>query len=384
MRVSSITPFSFSCRTEVHFGSGAYQRLIDLLPTGKGSIVLLKGKSNKTSAPIRQLLTENDHHYAMVVCAEEPSIASVNGSWQSVRHHNVDCVIACGGGSVIDTAKALRVALQKGAPLSDEDFVRNHTDDAGVSLIALPTTAGTGAEVTANAVLTASDGAAKISLRGQGLQPSVAIVDPDLLHGAPRSVVLGSGLDAVVQNIEAYTSAFATPFTRALSGPAISSTLTALRDVVETDTGAAWPQLAWGSLSSGIALANGGLGAAHGVASVLGGKYPAPHGALCGRLLVPVLQANLAAARDNAHLRNDILMCQRIISDAFPPIQSSDPFSGFEAWLTAHDLPRLSDWGVGANHIDGLAQAASTASSTLKNPVKLETEELAHILRTAL
>ena len=382
--MAPITPFLFSCKTEVYFGSGAHQKLTTLLPSCTNSIVLLMGKSSKTSAPIRQLLTDSDCKYAPIICAAEPSISSVNAAWQTVRHNDVNCVIACGGGSVIDTAKALRVALQKDAPLSDTDFALNHADAKGVTLIALPTTAGTGAEVTANAVLTTSDGTAKISLRGQGVQPSVAIVDPDLLRTAPKSVVLGSGLDALVQNIEAFTSSLATPFTRALSGPAISSTLTVLRDVIENSTCGAWDQLAWGSLSSGIALANGGLGSVHGLASVLGAKYPAPHGALCGRLLVPVLKANLSAAHLNIDVQNDILMCQQIISDAFPPIQNSDPFSGFEAWLTAHDLPRLSDWGVRADHIDGLAQAAASASSTLKNPVKLETEELARILGAAL
>jgi len=382
--MSSIAPFSFSSKTEVHFGSGARQTLMNLLPSGEGITVLLKGKSGKTSAPIRQLLAENNRPFETIVCSQEPSIASVNAAWQSVRDRGVTSVIACGGGSVIDTGKALRVALRKGAPLSDDDFALTHADTGHVSLIACPTTAGTGAEVTANAVLTASYGAAKISLRGQGLLPTVAIVDPDLLRGAPTAVVLGSGLDAVVQNIEAYTSAFATPFTRALSGPAISNTLTALRDVIDTDAASAWEHLAWGSLSSGIALANGGLGVVHGLASVLGGTYPAPHGALCGRLLVPVLQANLAAARPNADLRNDILMCQSVISDAFPPVQTANPLSGFEVWLTTHNLPRLADWGVREDHIDGLAQAASTASSTLKNPVKLETKDLAHVLRTAL
>lgn len=379
-----IPPFSFSCRTSVHFGSGTHQKLVDFLPSAQGGIVLLRGKSSATSAPVRQLLEDHGHPFVTVICPGEPSISSVNEAWQSVRETDVGVVIACGGGSVIDTGKALRVALQKGAPLSDDDFALGHDNLTGATLIALPTTAGTGAEVTANAVLGTVDGTSKISLRGQGVQPSVAIVDPDLLRSAPASIVLGSGLDAVVQNIEAYTSSYATPLTRALSGPAISATLTALRDVIETDQSDAWEALALGGVTSGIALANGGLGAAHGIASVVGGVFPAPHGALCGRLLVPVLQANMAAAGSNAQVQTDILMCQKIIAETFPPTETSDPYSGFEAWLTKHNLPRLADWGVTADHIDGLAQASSTASSSLKNPVKLGTSELARILEAAL
>ena len=137
-------------------------------------------------------------------------------------------------------------------------------------MIVLPTTAGTGAEVTSNAILGALNSFAKISLRGPALQPDVALVDPTLMLSAPKSVVLYSGLDAVVQNIEAYTSAYSSPLTQAFSGPAIKSTLMALRDVLESGHAGAWSQLAFGSLSSGLALANCGLGAAHGLASVLG------------------------------------------------------------------------------------------------------------------
>lgn len=382
--MSPIPPFSFSCKTEIHFGVDAHCKLIELLPKNAQSILFVKGVSNGASSPVRLLLSNAGHRCETVVCRGEPSIRSVNDIWQTVKEQPVDCVVVCGGGSAIDTGKAVRVALHKGAPLTDDDFAINHMRTGNIPLIVLPTTAGTGSEATANAVLGAASQNAKISLRGQGLLPSIAIVDPALMRGAPRPVVLQAGLDAVVQNIEAYISVYATPLTRALAGPAVSGTLDALRAVVENDDSEAWDQLALGSLMSGIALANGGLGAVHGLASILGGAYDAPHGALCGRLLIPVMKANLASPLCTRDIQRDLLMCQDAICRIFAPVNPVDPLSGLDAWLHAQSLPRLSHWGVKPDDIVGLANAATTASSTLKNPVELEQTELTQILQNAL
>jgi alcohol dehydrogenase class IV len=157
-----------------------------------------------------------------------------------------------------------------------------------------------------------------------------------------------------------------------------------LRDVIETGSSDAWSELACGSLSSGLALANGGLGAAHGLASVLGGAYPAPHGALCGRLLMPVMRATLQSPLCTAAIRSDIAFCQDAIAQMFAPTKSTDPCSGFERWVDAQDLPRLSSWGLRIDQIGGVAQTAVTASSSLKNSVKLDINELAQVLRDAL
>ena len=373
--------FSFSCKTQVHFGAGVHRKLLDLLPEGARFVVLVTGVSGTASAPVRALLAEAGLNVTFVVCAGEPTLQAINDA-RGIDH--CDCIVVCGGGSAIDTGKALRVALQKEAALTDDDFGLTHDAAGCVPLIVLPTTAGTGAEVTSNAVLGALNSAAKVSFRGPALQPDVALVDPDLMKTAPQSVVLYAGLDAVVQNIEAYTSAFSTPLTRALAGPAIGSTLAALRDVIETGSSDAWSGLACGSLSSGLALANGGLGAAHGLASVLGGAYPAPHGALCGRLLMPVMRATLQSPFCTEAIRSDIAFCQDAIAQVFAPTEPTDPCSGFERWVDAQDLPRLSSWGVRIDQIEGVAQTAVTASSSLKNSVKLDINELAQVLRDAL
>ena len=372
--------FSFSCKTQVHFGAGVHRKLLDVLPKCAKSVVLVKGVSDKTSAPVRALLTGAGFKVETVICDSEPTIRTLNDVCSVER---CDCIVVCGGGSVIDTGKALRVALQKGGALTDDDFALTHSVESCVPLIVLPTTAGTGAEVTSNAVLGAVNSLAKVSLRGPALQPDVALVDPTLMQSAPKSVLLFSGLDAVVQNIEAYTSAFSTPITQAISGPAIKSTLLALRDVLEGGDADAWSQLAFGSLSSGLALANGGLGAAHGLASVLGGACSGPHGALCGRLLTPVIRASMKSPLCTARIQSNIEFCQNAIAQVFAPTDPLDLCSGFDRWVDGQDLPRLSRWGVRIDQIESLAQSAVTASSSLKNCVKLDANELTQVLREA-
>lgn len=371
--------FGINCPTQVHFGEGVSEGIVAHLG-GTRSVALVRGASGRAAAGVLRDLQAAGVAVTEVVAAGEPTVASVNAGFASVS--DVGAVLACGGGSVMDTGKALAFCLSQGAALP-EDFSGVDTSAARqVPCIAVPTTAGTGAEVTANAVLGLSDGSAKVSLRGRAISPAVALVDPVLLRSAPAHVVLHAGLDAVVQTIEAYTSCRATPFTDALTAPNIGLGLRAVRDVVEGREG--WRDLAWVSLSSGLALANGGLGAAHGLASVLGAVQGAPHGALCGRLLTPVLRANLAAAEigSKAHLRVD--HCIETIAEVFTPHAGGDALSGLEHWIQANGLPRLADFGDTPLDIDAVAQAGAGASSSQKNAVPLEVDTYAQIVRAAL
>ncbi|MEP3918235.1 iron-containing alcohol dehydrogenase [Ascidiaceihabitans sp.] len=377
-------PFSFACSTKVHFGVGTHRDILDCLPQNAAHVVVVKGASDGASAPLRAILDTGDFTVDIVTCRAEPTLETVNDALGQLGSQPVDCVVVCGGGSAIDTGKALTLALDRGCALSDADFGQSHAHGRAITLIVLPTTAGTGAEVTSNAVLGSAQTTAKVSLRGPALQPDIAIVDPSLMPSAPRKVALFSGLDAVVQNIEAHTSSAATPFSCALTTPAVGASIAAVRQVMEAPDEDAWTRLAWGSLSSGLALANGGLGVAHGLASVLGGAYQAPHGALCGRLLAPTLRANLASDDASSDTQGRIRFCIDAIAQVFAPVDVSDPLSGFEQWVQIQGLPRLAHWGVLANDIPALAQAGVQASSSKKNAVPLGPADLAHILEAAL
>lgn len=381
------TQFSFSLPTRVLFGDGQRTVLAQHIPQGEGVVVFVRGQSGAASGQVAQELRDRGYTLSEVVCPSEPTVASVNAAVQALAGQNVVAVVACGGGSVLDTGKAVAVCLSAGLTLAPD--LSNVPAAAlegprNLRLIALPTTAGTGAEVTANAVLALPDAQTKLSLRGAALYPDVALVDPQLMQGAPASVVLNAGLDAVVQAIEAYCSCHATPFTDGLMAPNIERGLKALRAAVELQDPEAARELAWVSLSSGVALANGGLGAAHGLAAVLGGRYAAPHGALCGRLLAAVLRRNLAKAVPGSahHLKID--HCIETIGQVFPPHDAADDLSGFEAWLAVQTLPRLRAFGVDPTAFETLSAQAVTASSSQKNPVALSQRDFTTILQEAV
>lgn len=369
-----MTPFAIDCPVQVAFGAGSVAQLPDLV---QDPVVFVQGASGAASDPVLQMLG----NVAQVIrCSGEPSVDSINTALDALEGIAVGTVVACGGGSVLDTAKVLAVLAGTGVRLSD-DF---STVDpallerrAQVRLIALPTTAGTGAEVTRNAVLDVPTLGTKLSLRGRALFPDHALVDPDLMAGAPRATALHAGLDAVTQLIEAHTSVAATPFTRALTAQALPGALRGLRDVMAGDR-AGWPAMAWASLASGMALANGGLGAAHGLAAVLGARLGAPHGALCGRLLVPVMRANAAAGASS------VAGCAAEVADVFAPEPGGDALSGLAAWMTAQGLPRLADHGATDAMLPDLATQGCAASSSQKNAVPLPVATYEAILKEAL
>ena len=378
------TPFSIDCPTQIRFGARVSSQLELFLPVGKKRILLLRGAGGTAAAPVRAVL--NGFDVIEVGAGGEPSVGSVNAVLDKVNCA-VDAVIACGGGAVIDTGKAVTVCLNHGLRLSD-DFgdidTRLLAVSGSVPLIVLPTTAGTGAEVTSNAVLEVPSKQAKISLRGRALFPQVALVDPMLMMSAPDHVVLNSGLDAVTQIFEAYTSRAATIFSDALTTPALQMSLLALQRVIEDRTESAMSEMAWSALSSGLALANAGLGAAHGAASILGGQYGAPHGALCGRLLTPVLRQNLARVDLGSEAHQRIVTCCASIAAVFMPIPEGDQLSGLENWMEHQGLPRLADLGVETEALDSLAEQSMRASSSSKNAVTLGKADFVAILEAAM
>ena len=376
--------FRISCPTEVIFGDGAHETLGHHLPPGTRTVAFVRGAGGAAAQPVLELLQAAGFGVIEIRCPGEPSVASVNAARAQLKGIAPDCVVAVGGGSVMDTGKALAFAVSHDLDLPDS-FAQIGADllarPCQIPCIALPTTAGTGAEVTANAVLDIPHQNAKVSLRGRALFPATAIVDPRLMASAPAHIALYSGLDAVTQVIEACASCAATPFSDALSKPAVQSGLHALKGVMETGDPASWRDLAWVSLSSGLALANGGLGAAHGLASVIGGQYGAPHGALCGRLLLPVLRLNTARAAQRPEVLKRLSLCTQAVAAAFP--DDRGPLEGFEAWMNDHNLPRLADWDVQQQDLPDVATRGQAASSSQKNALPLEVADYQSILEQA-
>jgi len=350
-------------------------------------VIFVRGASGLAARPVLDRLQNAALDVIEITCAKEPGIAGINDLITQLRGQKSDVVVACGGGSVIDTGKALAFCLAHGLRLSDDfsDIPPDLLAKPGpLPLVVLPTTAGTGAEVTSNAVLDVASKRAKLSLRGRALFAQVALVDPVLMLSAPPHVVLNAGLDALTQIIEAYTSVAATPFSDALTSTNVARGLAALRAVTERPDVAGMTDMAWVSLASGLALANSGLGAAHGLASVVGGGYAAPHGALCGRFLIPVLRQNLAQAERGSDAHHRLMTCHHAIATAFAPLDPDDLLSGLDGWISVQALPRLAAYGMKDSDFEGLAQQVVVASSSKKNAVRLDKPHFIHILQAAL
>ena len=316
-------------------------------------------------------------------CPSEPTLAMLEQATALARDHRPDWVLAIGGGAVLDMGKALAALIP--APGGAMD----HLEIVGRALplftdplpfIALPTTAGTGAEVTKNAVIGLPDHGRKVSLRDDRMIARVAIIDPGLTDGCPWPVTLASGLDAVTQVIEPYVSIKATPYTDAISLPAIAPGLRALMRLHAKEDAAARDAIAYTSLSGGLALANAGLGVVHGFAGVIGGTTGAAHGVICGALLGPVLAMNRARSTGAARALLD-QVCS-ILADVLGTTADAAP-EALAAWAHGAGLPRLSALGVIAADHAAIAAAAETASSTKGNPVVLDHADLCQILERA-
>jgi alcohol dehydrogenase class IV len=318
-----------------------------------------------------------------LACGGEPTLADLEAAILRARPHRPDWVIAIGGGAVLDLGKALAAMLP--AP----GGVMDHLEGVGRGLplqaaplpfIALPTTSGTGAEVTKNAVVGVLEQGRKVSLRDDRMIARVAIVDSALTDGCPPSVTLASGLDALTQVIEPYVSCRATPYTDAIALPVILPGLRALIRLREGEDAPARDTMALMSLTGGLALANAGLGAVHGFAGVVGGITGAAHGAICGTLLGPVLLMNRQRATGEARARID-RVCG-LLAEGLGCSAEAAP-SVLAGWARAQGLPGLAALGLGAERHAALAEAALTASSMKGNPVALSPADLCEILEQA-
>jgi alcohol dehydrogenase class IV len=225
--------------------------------------------------------------------ASDPSIQAVEGAVAALDEHGADVVVAVGGGSPIDTAKAAAVVAAGGGSIRDyEGFDR--VNEPTMPLIAVPTTIGTGSEVTRGAVISDKDGHRKLVVVADPLYPRLAMLDPRSVAGLPPSVAAATGMDALAHAIEGYTTAGATPLSDALCLAAVRMVGAHLRPAVAGDPAARF-QMLQASCLAGAGFHNVGLGLAHALSSIVGGHYPVHHGVATGLFLPHVMRFNLIA-----------------------------------------------------------------------------------------
>jgi alcohol dehydrogenase class IV len=305
------------------------------------------------------------------------------------RSEHCDAVLALGGGSVVDAGKAIAgLATNAGTVLDYLEVVGRGQalTEAALPFVAVPTTSGTGAEVTRNAVIGVPDQGVKVSLRSPLLLPRVAVVDPELALGLPPALTAATGLDALTQLIEPFVSARANPLTDALCREAIPRAARALpRACANGEDREAREDLAWAALASGLALANAGLGVVHGFAGVLGGALAAPHGAVCAALLAPGMRGNLAALRSRAPQHPALGRYDEVarLLTVRPEARAEDGAAWLETLVARLGVPSLGRHGLVPAEIPMLVEKARRASSMKANPIELSADELAAVLREA-
>lgn len=377
--------FEFATATRVVFGEGTAATLPELARTFGNLPLVVTGASLERNAAVVEAL------WAEIFSVPgEPTVELVREGARRVQEAACDVVISIGGGSVIDAGKAIAaIATNGGEPLDFLEGVGKGRAIAAPPLpfIAVPTTAGTGAEVTRNAVLGSTEHGVKASMRSPLMLPRVALVDPELTYGLPPAITASTGLDALTQLIEPHVSARANPLADALCVAGIPLVAGALRRAYR-DGGdhEARRDMALASLFGGLALANAGLGVVHGFAAPLGGSWKAPHGALCAALLPHGMAANVSALRAHAPMHPALeryAAVARLLTGRMEAT-AEDGIHWVRALCADLNVPALRAWGIKEGDLPGLVEKASRASSTQANPLPLTAEELRAMVTAAL
>ncbi len=382
--------FEFATAGRILFGAGASADASAIVRELGTRALVVTGRDSRRAQPLRERLNGAGIGTAFFPIAHEPTLDDIERGVATARAAGCDVLVGFGGGSVIDAAKAISALLTNTAPLIEYLEVIGRAQPLScraAPCMAIPTTAGTGAEVTRNAVLAAPEHRVKVSLRSPLMLPRVAIVDPELTYDLPPELTATTGLDALTQLIEPYVSSRANPFTDPLCVDGLRRAGRSLRIAFEHGhVAAAREDMAWASLFGGLALANAGLGAVHGLAGPIGGAFPAPHGAVCASLLPEVTAMNLRALRARAP-RHDSLRryaeAARLVTGQ-PHASADDLVAWLRQLIGALGIRPLSAYGVTAAAIPDLVVAAGQASSMKANPLPLTPAECGEILSGAL
>jgi alcohol dehydrogenase class IV len=326
--------------------------------------------------------------------ATEPDTRLVDGGVRAARAAGCDLVVAVGGGSALDAGKAIAFLAANGGECLDYLEVVGRgkkTERPSLPFIAVPTTAGTGSEVTRNAVIADPASGMKASIRNDYLFPRLALLDPLLTHSLPAEITASTGLDALIQLIEPYVSRRHHPMIDPVAIEGIRRAAPALpRAYATPDDAPAREAMMLAAMWSGMALAHCGLGASHGFAGPLGGSFPIPHGFACAVTLPHVMEANLAAALrapDGTRTVNRYADVARALGAPEGRSAADTARAGVEIARNLCSLlqvPSLSRFGVTRAAIPDLVANAKRTSSMKANPVDLSDEEMAGILEKAI
>lgn len=381
--------FEFMTSARVIFGKGTVHEVGDLAASLGRKVLIIMGSGKVSVDVLLESLKCKDMAWQIFHVTGEPDVTTVVAGLEIAKRHACDMVIGFGGGSILDVSKAIAALLSNEGTLLDYLEVVGkglQTSLPSAPLIAIPTTAGTGSEVTRNAVITSPEHKVKVSMRSAHMIPRIALVDPGLTYSMSPAVTASTGMDALTQVIEAYTSKLANPMTDALAKEGIKRGARSLRQAYrDGQDAAAREDMAVTSLFGGLALANAGLGAVHGFAGVIGGMFAAPHGAVCASLLPGVMKANMEALQADDPASEYHERYQGVAA-----LLTDQPDASIEmgvAWVTETarmlNIPGLAGFGITRSDFSSIVSNSKGSSSMKKNPIVLSDESLNRILEEA-
>ena len=389
-----VNPFQFSKLPLVFFGPGKIKLLPALVKRFGSAIILVTDQKSfmGTSFSVELLealsrLEIRHHHFSV---SAEPSDEVIDSAVRKYLHESFDAVVAIGGGSVLDTGKAISAMMYRQEPVMEflEGVgIREHPGTK-LPFIALPTTSGTGSEATKNAVISRSGEAGfKKSLRHDNLVPDIAIIDPELTVSCPKDITAASGMDCFTQLTESYLSDKGSKYTDALAWEGLREIKSSLVQSYKNGHDLrARSGMSFAALTSGICLANAGLGVVHGFASSIGGMFSVPHGVICGTLMA---EANVVTLREIRNSNNNPEAIKKYASLGRLFLDNEgesdeyyiDGFVDFLRNLTCEmQLPGLNKYGIEEKDIEKICRVTELKN----NPAKLSPENLAEIIRERL
>ncbi len=381
--------FEFATAGQIIFGPGSLDQAGEKTASMGQRAFIVTGSSARNAQRLVEILSEKKIQATTFPVPGEPSVDLVQAGVMQARQFNSEVVIGIGGGSAIDCGKAIAALYTNPGEVLDYLEVVGKGQPlraAPLPYVAIPTTAGTGSEVTKNAVLGVPDKQVKVSLRSNRMLPRLAVVDPQLTLELPAPITAQTGLDALTQLIEPYVSNAANPLTDSLCREGIlRAARSLLRACRQGDDLQARQDMSIASLFGGLALANAKLGAVHGFAGPLGGMFPAPHGAICARLLPFVMQMNVQALQQRqpeSPILKRYVEISRILTGQ-PEATAEEGAAWVQSLCEDLAIPPLGVYGLQEVHYEAVIEKSARASSMKGNPILLTDEELRLILEAA-
>jgi len=382
--------FEFSTAARIVFGWGEARQLGAAAAKMGSRALVVTGSSPERARPLIANLESAGIFCSLFSTPSEPTVDLIRAGAEYARQERCGMAIAIGGGSAIDAGKALAALLTNpGDPLDYLEVIGagQPLRHASAPFIAVPTTAGSGSEVTRNAVLASPAHRVKASLRSTFLLPALALIDPELTLHLPPAITAATGLDALTQLIEPYVSSRANAMTDLYCVDGLRRAAAALPRVWEDGQDReARTEMSWASLLGGMALANAGLGAVHAFAAPIGGMWRAPHGAICAAVLPHAIEVNVEALRRRESGRRALRRYDEIarLLTRQPHAEAGDAVLWIADLCERLRIPRLRTYGIAEADIPSLAEKAAHASSMKGNPIQLTPEELCEIALRAL